>query len=202
MIIRSSVALLNTNKEQLESRAAEVIELGLLVQDAQLTYNGLVEEGQRLKNDVDALGKEKVKLARLKEDLEKKEEEVEKYEEKQENKATAFQELNTAFETNKAVYTAQISRIPDEIRNLAVLEQKITETQAEKMKLEQAWETAQNELQLAKEEETKATANVFNGKNQLKESSEKKEKCRETVFRSVATSKFCDGRYVPTGKNV
>ena len=199
---RSSVALLNTNKEQLESRAAEVIELGLLVQDAQLTYNGLVEEGQRLKNDVDALGKEKVKLARLKEDLEKKEEEVETIRRETREKATAFQELNTAFETKKAVYTAQISRIPDEIRNLAVLEQKITETQAEKTKLEQAWETAQNRLQLAKEEETKATANVFNAKNQLQESSEKKEKCGETVFTSIATCKFCDGGYVPTGKNV
>ena len=74
---RSAVAKLKTNKEQLETKAAEVIELGLLVQDAQLTYNGLVEEGQRLKNEVDALGKEKVKLARLKEELEKKEEEVE-----------------------------------------------------------------------------------------------------------------------------
>ncbi len=187
---RSSVALLNTNKEQLESRAAEVIELGLLVQDAQLTYNGLVEEGQRLKNDVDALGKEKVKLARLKEELEKKEEEVATYEKKQENKATAFQELNTAFEANKAVYTAQISRIPDEIRNLAVLEQKITEAQAEKMKLQQAWETAQNGLQLAKEEETKATANVFNGKNQLQESSEKKEKAEKQFLQSLLQANF------------
>ena len=70
------------------------------------------------------------------------------------------------------------------------------------MKLEQAWETAQKQLQLAKEEETKATANVFNAKESITRKHREEGKSRETVFTIVATSQFCDGRYLPTGKNV
>ena len=78
------------------------------------------------------------------------------------------------------------------LRNLAVLEQKITETQAEKTKLEQAWETAQNRLQLAKEEETKATANVFNAKNQLKKAARRRKKQRNSFYESLQQAQFCE----------
>jgi DNA repair protein SbcC/Rad50 len=187
---RDTVAKLNTNKEQLEAKAAEVAAIGVLVQNVQLAYEQLVEEGKGLKKDVEALGKEKVNLDKLRGDLEKKEKELEQFEMKQEVQANSYQQQCTAFETKKAVYEVEVSRIPEEIRVLAVLEQKITETKSLKMKLEKAWETAQNQLQLAREAETKATANMSNATSQLEESSSKKERSEKQFLEALLHADF------------
>jgi exonuclease SbcC len=141
----------------------------------------MVEDGKRLGNEVNLLGKQKEELAKLKKAFEKKEQELEQLEAEQSEKAKVYQEQHTAFETKKAVYKEKVSQIPEEIRILAVLEQKIAETLAKKTKLERAWETAQKQLQLAKVGETKATADLSNARNQLEESTSKKERS-ETQF--------------------
>ena len=173
---RDIVAKLNTNREQLEAKTAEVAQMGIDIQDAQHSYDQLAEEGQALKKEVDFLINEKVKLDGLRNDLEKKEKELEKYEWSQKQQTKVYQEQYTFFETQKAVFQEQISHIPEDMRNLSALEQKIVETIAIKMKLEQAWEKAQKQLQLSKEGLTAATANLINANNQLEESRIKKEK--------------------------
>jgi DNA repair protein SbcC/Rad50 len=187
---RDTIAKLNTNKEQLEMKAVEVADMGVLVQDVQHAYSQLIEDGKGLKNEVESLEKEKMRLEKLKVDQEKTEKQIEQLEAKQGEMAKAYQVQNTAFETKKAVYETEVSRIPEEIRVLDVLEQKITEINALKIKLEQAWEIAQNQLQLAKEAETKATANVVNAKSQLEESSVKKERSEKQFLGALVQASF------------
>lgn len=189
---RETAAKLNTIREQLQSKAAEVAEIGVSVPDAPDAYNELVEAGKALKKDVELLAKEKLKRDRLKDKLEKTEKTLALFEAQHEEKAKAYQVQNTAFETQKAVYQAQLNRIPEEFRILGVLQQKISETQALKAKMEQNWETSQTQLQQAKEADTKAAVNLTAAKNQLAESSAKKSKSETQFLEELQRAHFPD----------
>lgn len=187
---RDLVAQLKSGKDQLEQKAKEVAEIGVQVQEVQPEYKRLAEEGQALKKDVERLGKEKEKLSKLKNDLETKEKQLEGFEAEQEAAAKAYQEQNTAYEAKKAVYIEQVNRIPEEIRTLAELNKKITETKSLKNKLETAWEEAQKQLQLAKDAVTKASVNVSGMKEQLEESSLKKENSEQQFLGALLQASF------------
>jgi len=189
---RDTMAQLKALNEQLEHIATEVDQLGLKAEEVPHAFKQLVESGKALKQEVDLLGGQKKSLTRLKTDLENKEKEIEGCEAQREEKAKAYQEVNTAFATNLAVYQEKISHIPEEFRNLAVLEQKIRETKAAKMKLEQDWETAQKQLQQAKDEDTKATVNVVSAVKQLQESSQRKEKAEQQFAGALENAHFPD----------
>ena len=187
---RDLVAQLKNGKDQLEQKAKEVAEIGVQVQEVHPEYKRLAEEGQALKIDVERLGKEKEKLSKLKNDHETKEKQLEGFEAEQEAAVKAYQEQYTAFETKKAVYVEQVNRIPEEIRTLAELNKKITETKSLKNKLENAWEQAQKQLQLAKETVAKASVNVSGMKEQLEESSLKKENSEQQFLGALLHASF------------
>ncbi|MEH7111154.1 AAA family ATPase [Neobacillus niacini] len=175
-LYRDAAANLKSNTELLETKANEVMEKGFLVEDAQQIYQRIVKEGQELKKEVDALLVAKDEIKALKKSLEAIEQELKQYEVKKEQLFFAHQERQTAFVKEKAIYDEKISRIPEEIRNLTALQEKITEAQHQKEKLERDWETAQKQLQITKEEETKTSAYFVSAHTQLQESTEKKER--------------------------
>ncbi len=174
-------ARLTSNTELLEAKAKEVLDRGIQIEDAQQIYNRIVKEGQSLKKEVEGLLELKEKLTLLKESLESVEMERKKYEAIKEKLSSDHQEKKTLFVKEKAIYDEKVGRIPEEIRNLAALQQKIMEAQKRKEKLERDWEAAQIQLQNTKEEETKASAFCASANTQLKESTEKKERS-ETQF--------------------
>ncbi|MBB6447422.1 AAA family ATPase [Bacillus benzoevorans] len=189
---RDIAAKANSNQEQLKIKAGEVLGLSVPLTAAETAYTQLVDEGKRVNKEVELLLKEKEQLGKLKRELEQKEEGLVKFEAAFETAAKAYQERNTAFESNKAVYQEQLSRTPEELRNLPALEGKICETQARITKLEQAWEAAQKMLQSAKENETKAKTNLANAQLQLKESSAKKEKAEQQFIEALHLDQFED----------
>lgn len=189
---RDIAAKVNSNQEQLELKAVEVKQSGMKLEEAKASYDQLAEDGKSLNKEVELLLTEKKKLTELKPVFNKKEELLEQAETKFEAEAKKYQERNTAFASAKAVYQEQLGRIPEELRNLAALEEKIAETASSKSKLEQAWEAAQKMLHEAKEEETKAKTNLENALLQLKESSEKKAKAEQQFIEALQQAQFVD----------
>jgi DNA repair protein SbcC/Rad50 len=176
-------ARLKSNTELLEAKATSVCDRGFQIEEAQQIYNHIVQEGQSLKREVDGLKELKENLTSLKESLKEIEIELKKYEVKKEQLSSDHQEKKTLFVKEKAIYDEKVGRIPEEIRNLAALQEKITESQKRREKLEKDWEAAQKQLQNSKEEETKASAYYAGAHTQLKESTEKKERS-ESQFTS------------------
>jgi DNA repair protein SbcC/Rad50 len=170
---RDASASLKSNKDLLDTRIQEVIEIGFHVDDAELSYKSLVAEGKQLKHEVDVLEEEKKKLSTFRKLFDETEKTLKQLEEKREFLSKAYHEVKTSFESKKAVYQAQIGRIPEEIRVLAVLEEKIAETQKRKEKLEKDWEAAQKQLQQATKAEAESAAFHLSAQKQLKESKEK-----------------------------
>lgn len=180
-LYRDAAARFKTNKEQLEARAKEVSDNGYQVEEAQIIYNRIVKEGQELRKEVDGLLAEKEKLTSLKKSLEATEDELKRMEAKKEQLSSAHQEIVTLFVREKAIYDEKVGRIPEEIRNLATLQKKITDAQNRKEKLERDWNSAQKQLQNSKEAETQASTYYASALMQQKESTEKKERS-ETQF--------------------
>lgn len=189
---RKVAAKYETNKEQLEMKLAEVVELGVSQEEAPNAYQLIVSQGKRLKSEVDSLNIEKEKLAELKGDLENKQSELEQVEKQYEEKMNDYQKRNTAFEANKAVYLAQIDRIPEELRKLTIIQEEIRALQATKDALERAWKAAQEQLQTAKNEETKTKANLENAKSQLSENRTKKDKAELQFVDALLQAQFSD----------
>ncbi|SDM41187.1 AAA family ATPase [Bacillus sp. OK048] len=182
-LYRDAAASLKSNTEQLETKAKEVTNRGFQVEEAQQIYNRIVKEGQELKKEVDARLANKDELKSLKELLETIEQELKQFEVRKEQISSAHQERQNVFVKEKAIYEEKISRIPEGIRNLAALKYNITEAQNHKEKLERDWETAQKQLQIKKEAETKASAYYVNAQTQLQETTEKRQRS-ETKFAS------------------
>ncbi len=189
---RDIVAKVNSNQELLQLKEAEVKQNGVVPQEAKVAYDQLVEDGKRLNREVEFLLTEKKKLTKLKPDFDKIEELIAKAETELDAEEKKYQVQSTAFASNKAVHENNLSQIPEELRNLAVLEEKIAETAALKMKLEQAWEAVQKILQAAKETETKGKTNLENAYLQLKESGAKKEKAEQQFRNALQQAEFAD----------
>ncbi len=189
---REIAAQYKTNKEQLETKKVEVIALGVSEEEAPNAYEQMVTEEKALKSEVDSLNKEKEKLAGLKRDLEEKQSDLEQVEKQYEEKSNEYQKQNTAFQADRAVYSVQLERIPEELRELTVLEEEIRELKAVKDALAKAWETAQERLQTAKNEETRAKTNLENATLQLRENRTKKEKVEQQFIDALQQAQFSD----------
>nr|WP_295972112.1 AAA family ATPase [uncultured Bacillus sp.] len=189
---RDIAAKVNANKEQLEQKETEVLQCGVAIEDAPSTFRQLVNQGKNLSQELEVLKKEKAQLGKLKKELERYEEQLTNSDTDLELAAKTYQEKNMVFTSNKAVYQEQLTRIPEELRNLAVLEKKTAEALTVKTKLEQEWETAQKQLQLAKEDGAKAEANLENSRTQLMESSGKKLKAEQQFTEVLKQAQFSD----------
>ncbi|MCC3359117.1 AAA family ATPase [Bacillus sp. REN16] len=187
---RQALAELKVTMESLQRHEAELEKIRVQSSKVSGEYQRLVEEGKRLKQDVDSLVKEKDKLGKLRIERDKKEKHIEQLETKLNEMAEIHQQQNTSYETKKAVYEEQLSRIPEDVRNLGVLQQKIAETEALKKTLETAWETAQKQLQVTKEEVAKATANETNAESQLHESKMKKDNAEKQFLEALQQAEF------------
>ncbi|MHA6252333.1 AAA family ATPase [Oceanobacillus sp. CAU 1775] len=80
-----------------------------------------------------------------------------------------YQQESIALSSAQAVLNERRSKIPEELQTLKILEQRIEATKLIKNKLENAWETAQKELQAKKEAFTKREADFIHLSKQLGE---------------------------------
>lgn len=188
----NAVAEYKANKKQLDGKADEIAQFGIAIENASVVYDQLVADGISLKNEVDLLEEERKALGKLRDKLKEQEGDLEELEAKLEQWSNNYQTRNTAFETEKAVYQEQLKRVPEALRNLFELKNKIAEIQAYKKALEQAWKTAQEQLQTAQSAQVKAKANWENAEGQLNESIEKKEKAEQQFIEALKQAEFVD----------
>jgi exonuclease SbcC len=91
--------------------------------------------------------------------------------------------LVTAYSTEKALYEETLASVPEEIRSLEALRRRISETEAERDRLEAAWKRAQEAYRLAGERLAAAKSQLDGAERQLAEARGKREKA-EAEFRS------------------
>lgn len=188
----NAVAEYKANKKQVDGKADKIAQFGIAIENVSAVFDKLVADGKSLKIEVDLLEEERKALGTLRDKLKEQEADLETLESKIEQWSNDYQTRNMAFETQKAVYQEQLKRVPEELRNLFELKNKIAEIQAYKKALEQAWKTAQEQLQAAQSAQVKAKANWENAGGQLNESIEKKEKAERQFIEALKQAQFVD----------
>lgn len=187
---RNTNADLKANQALLEEKEKEVAQYHVPVGEVTSVKDNLVEEGKRLKEEVDLVTKLRDDLQKLKELQEKEMQGKKQLEPKKEQLEIAYQEKRTAYKTSQAVYDEQLRNIPEEVRVLSELENKIGETKALQLGLEKAWAEAQTTLQKEKEAQTRATSDETHAKKQLDETKEKKNKAEKQFHDALDNANF------------
>lgn len=186
----TAAANLDHNETQLKDKEVEIEPYHIPLDDVSSVKDQLVEKGKQLKVEVDKLHTSRKELANLKETLEKTNEAWRQVEVKKEQAEQTHQQLTTAYEKEYAVHQEKIQKIPEDMRVLSVLEQKIAETNKRKVQMEQAWEDAQAKLQQANDEQTKATANLTHASKQLEETKVKRNKTEQQFQDKLSDANF------------
>jgi len=166
---RDASIKLEAKQAHYQDTAAEVKAYTENLADVETLFDELIVEGKQMRTDVATFNSaraelKKIKLAEV--EVAKVKAELEPiYAEKKE----MHQALQQEYKTAQAIYKDRLRDVPDELKELAVLEQLIEAARNQKLKLETAWENVQKHLQTMKEEYTKAEANHTHLAKQLEE---------------------------------
>ncbi|TFB22902.1 SMC family ATPase [Filobacillus milosensis] len=180
------VAKYKAKNDQLEEKKEVIKEYDISFENINQTFDWLVEKGKTLKKEVEQLNHTSENLKAYRQRSEQLNDEIKKVETNKENLRKQYEEQKLEYEKAKVTYDGLLDSVPENVRELSVLEAKIKETEAKKLELEQAWEKAQQQLNTAREQVAKATTHNQNGGLSLQEAKAKLEKA-EQVFQQALT---------------
>ncbi|WKA51393.1 SMC family ATPase [Planococcus liqunii] len=187
---RNAAAALNALAEQLERQKEEAFKLGLNPAEADADYRKTEEQKAALEQKVAELQADRKNLRVLKEQLNVQTAKAGQLEKDKTELAEHVQQAASAYGTAKAVFEQGLLAIPEEVRVLSVLEEKISEAEAEKRKLERLWESIQQELQRAKEQFTAASVSAKHAATTAEEIAQKKENAQQQWSDALQKSDF------------
>ena len=165
---------------------------GLSPEELEAAFASLTEAGKARRAQVEQMKADQAELDRLKERMRQTEQKLEALQKDKEQKAAAAQERRTAYLTEKAVYEQALAGIPEAFRSLEALERRMTETEAEKARLDDAWRAAQEALQRARGQHAAAEANLDSAAKQLEEAQSRHERARADFLAGLEKAGFPD----------
>lgn len=151
-------AKLVATEQQIQEKQQEVIEQGLSLDGIQETYHTLVKEGKALAEEEKQLKVEHAKLAPLKLALESLDSKLDELRKQKELVLNSLNEKKTAHATEKALYDQSLAALPEDVRSLEKLEQRIRVVDESKQQLEAVWKKAQLQYQEANDRNIRAVA--------------------------------------------
>ncbi|KKE78694.1 SMC family ATPase [Bacilli bacterium] len=176
-LYRKADGVLAANKSNMKEMESELLEqFNIPKEEAIRIYDEVVIEGKRVKEEVDQLLKLAEELRSLRLNHEKELTVIRELQTKKEKLDHIHAQYKEEYRTALTRYEERLNHVPEDVRNLTVLESEIEKTANHKQKLEKSWELAQKQLEQAKEEDTKTDANLHHAIKQLEETKEKKQK--------------------------
>lgn len=152
---------------QLRDKAAEIERGGRDPGQAEKAYAELVDNGKRMRVQVDGLKAEQAALDDLRRKLTEAESALDAAASDKERLAAIAQERRTAHAAAQAVYEQTLASLPEGHRTLDALQRLLAETQQEKERLDSAWRLAQEQLRQAGERHAAAAAHLDGALRQL-----------------------------------
>ncbi|MBE1554330.1 AAA family ATPase [Sporosarcina limicola] len=176
---RTAAAKLQNIDEQLNDKMEEIKRLQIDVESD--TLHLLKKE---LETEVANLREHRKLLTELKVKLKEQEVIATELVTEKLTKERALFERKSTYEKELALIEMTLQVIPEDVRILDVLQQRITETATKKIELEQAWDRVQKSLNDAKELLMTSRSAVMHTENALKEAEEKRGSA-ETRFKEA-----------------
>ncbi|ANU26561.1 AAA family ATPase [Planococcus versutus] len=187
---RNASAKLRTLQEQLENKTSELAKHELQVNRAEEDVTLFEQTKKQLIEKVRQQQAHKLELRKWQEQLTSCVKKVEEVEKSKEEASKQLQQHSSAFQTAKAVFENELAAVPEELRELAVLQEQLQQASAQKKKLEQNWKNAQEQFQQSKEQSIRAGVSVQHAQDTAKEIEQKRKKAQLQFTAALAQSSF------------
>jgi DNA repair protein SbcC/Rad50 len=176
--------------EKLKELNLELINNGLDPKHADEDFNQIVEQGLALDKEIKQLKQNQITLDELKKNVELVEDQIQTITKEHNELNNLLASTKADFQTEQSLFEQSIVKIPQELRNLTVLQTEIEKLTSKKQQLEKEWKQAQTNLQIANEHAATSRANVESEKKQLTELNEKYENVQIEFATSIKNSGF------------
>lgn len=162
----------------------------ITIDELEETYSQLVKKGKQVSEEVTALTTIKKELDEQKETYEKIVIAERTYIEERDKAQKNYEQAADRLKELQTIQAEQVRTIPEEIRQLEALQNSIKRTEEKKKQADDAWETAQKELQQAKDQVTKITAEKASHEQQLTEAIKRREQAVKAYQTALQKSGF------------
>lgn len=187
---RNASAKLLALQEQLAEKTNELHTLKIESEQAAEQLTALAQTKQQLTEKMQEQQIRKSELRQWKEQLASSIEKVEQVEDAKQELAKQVQQHSTSFQTAQAVFESELATVPVDLRELAVLQERLQQTAVQKQKLEQDWTLAQEQYHQTKEQVISAGVSVEYATDTAKETKEKRVKAQQQFDEALAKSSF------------
>ena len=156
---------------------------------------------QKLEREVAKLRGDRKLLVNLKENLKKQELITAQFLARKIEMERALIQQQSLYDTQLAVFNMTLQTIPEDVRVLAKLQERIAETKKKKEELDHAWETVQKVREETSKKLTEAKSAEIHAVETLEEVEGKEEPCGKQIQSSIGRIRVPDRRGLSRGKN-
>ena len=189
---KDKAAFIKALENQIEELKADLKDTHIMENNINQTFDELVKKGTEQKIFVQQLEAKEAKLTELQEAFEKLEQQLTEMQQEKDSLQQQYFNQSNEYASKQATFETIVKNIPEHLRELNEFQKQLNEVQQLKKKLDEAWETAQSNVQKMKEQFQAINISVSNAKAQLKEAEAKctdaKEDFREALKKAGFTS--------------
>ncbi|MFT9846523.1 AAA family ATPase [Aneurinibacillus sp. REN35] len=170
----------------------DIVEYGFDIETAIERYPAFLEEGKALRQEVEQLEEEERQLAVQKQEHEAIEKHLEIQAEEKERKTAALHAVRMDYEKERAVYKADLHKIPEALRSLARLQIQLTEAEQRRDMLATRWKQTQQHYHNVSEEAIKASSSVQHAQQQVTEAVQRRAAAEQRFVLALGEAGFAD----------
>ncbi|MBN6189392.1 SMC family ATPase [Aneurinibacillus sp. BA2021] len=189
---REAHARWQAEQAALEKLSHDIREHGFDPETARERYPAFLEEGKALRQEVERLEEAEQLLAVRKREHETIEKQLEAQAEEKERKMAALHAVRMDYEKERAVYEADLDKIPEELRSLPRLQTKLAEAERHRDTLTARWKQAQQQYHTASESAIKAASAVQHAHQQVAEAVERRAEAEQRFAIALGEAGFAD----------
>ena len=187
---RNASAKLFALEEQLENKDKELANLEVDAEQAEECLRQLKQEKHQLTEQIKEQQAGKQELRKCKEQVAICSQKIEQLEQNRSGLLEEVQKQTASFQAAKAVFENELAAVPENLRELSVLNQQLQQTASRKQQLEQSWISAQEQFQTSKEQLAIAVVSVRHAKGTAEEITGKREKAQQQFTEALVKSAF------------
>lgn len=187
---RTAVANYQSAFSQLEAKSIELRQKEIDVEQIEAVQSELRDVQRKLEEEVNHLREVRLSLTSIKDQLTKQNEGIEQLKEKKTLIERAVVDQNALIEREQALVEQMVAKIPEELRDLPVLQNRIAELEQEKNRLDGLWEEVQKLREDGRARVTTGEAAKVHAEKSYKEAEEKKNLAQNRFSDALEKSAF------------
>lgn len=184
------VAQYKTHFNQVKEKESVLKEYDISLENPNQTFDLYLKQGKELNEEVKALDEKWNQLKGMRERADQLADDLKHVETQRESLRKQNDEQKIVYERAKVSYESLLESVPEDLRELSALAEKITKTEAKKRELDETWEKAQQQLNIVRESVAKAETHHQNASLSLQNAITKLEKAERTFKQSLAEGDF------------